>query len=375
MSPTVKLKYVKTMFDRHGHLRHYFRRAGFPSATLPGSPGDPAFMQAYTAALAGLELPRKPRNATLDGSIASAVHGYLTSLDFKDKAPDTQETYRIVLRGIAREYGDGPVASLKRKDIKKIVAKLLPQRGKARHWLKLLKILLKWCVDEGWIEDNPAAGIKNVSLDSEGHKPWPAEYIEKFRARHGLGSMARLALELLIATASRRMDALKLGRQHLQGGVITFRPNKTRRRTNVEVPIPVPVELQRAIDAMPSSTGLTFIHKPDGTKFSKSWFGDWFRERAREAGIPDGYTPHGLRKSTAERIALASATAPELMSFGGWSSMTQADEYIRKVNRKKLAAAAAKKLAEPAPSAPAEAPVRALDVDADPEGNGPERER
>jgi integrase len=104
--------------------------------------------------------------------------------------------------------------------------------------------------------------------------------------------------------------------------------------------------LQAAIDAVADAPGLTFIARDDGRPYSTWGFGDWFREQCRAAGIPDGFTPHGLRKATATRIAEAEATAPELMSFGGWSSLTQAEAYIREANRKKMAEAATRKLAE-----------------------------
>jgi hypothetical protein len=48
-------RYVNSYWDRHGRLRHYFRRRkGAPSIPLP-APGSAEFEQAYAAALQSTE--------------------------------------------------------------------------------------------------------------------------------------------------------------------------------------------------------------------------------------------------------------------------------------------------------------------------------
>ena len=53
----IKLKYVVEDQDRHGNIRHYFRRKGQPKIRLRGIPGSDEFMEAYRAALANAEKP------------------------------------------------------------------------------------------------------------------------------------------------------------------------------------------------------------------------------------------------------------------------------------------------------------------------------
>jgi hypothetical protein len=55
---SIRLDYVHAFRDRHGKRRHYFRRAGFKSLPLPGSPGSEEFMRVYVAAyIASKEAP------------------------------------------------------------------------------------------------------------------------------------------------------------------------------------------------------------------------------------------------------------------------------------------------------------------------------
>ena len=52
-----------------------------------------------------------------------------------------------------------------------------------------------------------------------------------------------------------RADVIGLGRQHVQGGILSLR----RQKTKVPVDIPMLPELQAAIDAMPKGEHLTFL--------------------------------------------------------------------------------------------------------------------
>src|SRR5215470_4234677 len=54
----IRLLYVKSYLDRHGKVRHYFRRRGYPTVALPGVPGSPEFMEAYRLASSGERVTR-----------------------------------------------------------------------------------------------------------------------------------------------------------------------------------------------------------------------------------------------------------------------------------------------------------------------------
>jgi len=84
---------------------------------------------------------------------------------------------------------------------------------------------------------------------------WGAPQIAAYRERHAVGTMARVAIELLLNIASRRGDAHKLGVQHMQDGKIRWRPQKTIRSTGKELSIRILPEFQRTLDAMPNGDG------------------------------------------------------------------------------------------------------------------------
>jgi integrase len=81
---------------------------------------------------------------------------------------------------------------------------------------------------------------------------------------------------------------------------------------------------------------MTFLVTEFGAPFTDAGFGNWFRDRCNEAGLPR-CTAHGLRKAGATIAAENGATEHQLMAIYGWESPKQAALYTRKANRKRLA--------------------------------------
>jgi hypothetical protein len=115
-----------------------------------------------------------------------------------------------------------------------------------------------------------------------------------------------------------------------------------RLKTNVPFDIPLLPSLVTELELHPKDQ-LTFLMTEYGKPFTAAGFGNWFRDRCNEAGLPQ-CAAHGLRKAAAVRHALNGATAPELMAWFGWKTLAEAQRYCEMANRIKLAEAAAGKM-------------------------------
>jgi hypothetical protein len=111
---TFRYRFVHRFRDRHGRLRHYFRRPGFKSVALPGAPGSTEFKAAYDAALAGDTAPKihVGEGRLRQGTIGALVSTYLASAAFRTLSPNTQATYRGIIERFRAEHAAGPVAGL-----------------------------------------------------------------------------------------------------------------------------------------------------------------------------------------------------------------------------------------------------------------------
>lgn len=334
------LHYVHEFKDRHGKARRYFRRPGFKRVPLPGLPGSEEFMAAYQAALSGESAPRLAIGAsrTRPGSVSALIVRFYQTAQWAGLAKSTQDTYRGIFERFRAEHGDKRVALLGREHIKRMHEAKLSTPAAANNWLRMVRLLLDFAIDEGLRTDNPARAVRGVRHETDGHVPWSDEHIAAFRSRHALGTRARLAMELLYNTAQRRSDVVRIGRQHVRSGVLALRQQKT----GTLVEIPVLQELQAAIDAM-AVDGMTFLITEAGAPFTAAGFGNWFRDVCDAAGLR-GISAHGLRKAAATRLAEAGCTDHQIMAWGGWTSIKEVQRYTVAANRKRLAQTAAEKL-------------------------------
>ena len=157
--------------------------SGFP---CPACQVSDQFMEAYRIALAGQALPRPMIGAsrTKAGSIAALVVSYFASPVFLSLAPATQTTYRNILERFRVEHGDKPVALLTRQHINAMLAKRVLTPAAANHWLRLVKALMAFAVEEGWRKDNPTTGIIRIKNRTEGFHTWDENEIAQFEAHH-----------------------------------------------------------------------------------------------------------------------------------------------------------------------------------------------
>jgi hypothetical protein len=88
----LRLKFIHRFKDRHGTVRHYFRRPGAPRVALPGLPGSAEFMAAYQAALGSVEKLPIGADRVVKGTMSSLIVAYYSSAEWKQLARVTQAT-------------------------------------------------------------------------------------------------------------------------------------------------------------------------------------------------------------------------------------------------------------------------------------------
>jgi integrase len=330
--------YVHGYLDRHGKPRHYLRLPGRIHTALPGAPWSEEFMTAYAAAMNNSLPVTIGIRRTKPGTVEEAVARYLGSGVFAALASSTQAKRRAIIERFRVEHGDKRIGKLQPEHVGRMVAKLRPHAQ--RNTMKMLRGLMAFAAMDGLIAADPTVGVKLARpQDTGGFATWSVDSIEQYRRAHALGTRARLALELLYGTMQARCDVVRLGRQHVQGGVLSLR----RGKTGAPVDIPILPELQVAIDAMPK-TGLTFLVTEHGKPFTAAGFGNWFRYVCKQAGVAKNLSAHGLRKAGATRLAEHGCTDHEIMAWGGWKTLKEVQRYTKEANRKRLAKQAAGKL-------------------------------
>lgn len=100
--------------------------------------------------------------------------------------------------------------------------------------VKALRELFKWAKSPGidLADSNPAREVELLlSNNPDGFKPWTEEDVQKYEARHPVGTKARLALDLFLYTGVRISDVVRLGRGMERDGCLVFTEEKGGSRT------------------------------------------------------------------------------------------------------------------------------------------------
>jgi site-specific recombinase XerD len=363
----LNLPHVNSFFDSRGRLRHVFRRKGHKRITLKGKPGDAEFMEHYHALLesTGTALVTIGSSRAAAGTVDHAVVAFLRHEDFtKGLSKATQATWRPILSRFrefttssGRRYGENRIATI----TKQAVVAFLDGNAASgkKKLLSTIRGLIRFAISQDMLSADPTEGLKlKAAPKSIGHMTWLEPQIAQYRERHAIGSMARLAIELLLNIAARRHDAHLLGQQHVRDGKLHFRPHKTINSTNKTLTIKIMPELQAALDAIPKGTRgdgvLTFLTSEKGSAFSSAnsfgmTFAQWCKQARLEPvlcddGLTRTYRAHGLRKAALRILAHRGATAVELQAISGHSSLAQLQEYLNEVEQERAADAALAKL-------------------------------
>jgi integrase len=334
----LKLKYLVQDIDRHGSVRSYVRIKGKPKVRIRGIPGSEEFMSAYQAALSktdGDDKGRKYQRAAI-GSFGYACLAYYASAEFKVLDSKTQQWRRSALDKICQQHGHKPIALMQRKHIRMLRDERAATPAAANQRLRALKALFKWAVEAEIAPNDPARDVGTIEHLGEGHHSWSTAEVKQYEQTHPIGSKARLAMALILYTAGRKEDAIRLGAQHIRDGRLRYTQAKNEHRKPNHMDIPVHPELARIIAATAPSGHLTFLVNDNGRPFTTRHFGRVFRKWCDEAGLPH-CSAHGLRYATAAHLAELGASPHEIMAITGHRSLAEVERYTRAARQAALA--------------------------------------
>ena len=344
--PIIRLKHLNVFKDRYGLQRTYLRIPGMRATPLPGKPGSPEFMAAYNSAVAAAVPKAKTDGQVIPGSLDALAMSYYDSPAFNGLRESTQAAYRRIVEELRAGHGSRPVHRLEPRHVEMLMAQKAEHPTAANHRLRLLRALMAHAVKIRMIPTDPCLGIRKVPYKTDGYHTWTDDEIATFEAKYPSGSRERLAFSLLLYTGQRRSDVVRMGRQHIRDIVLEGRRSAaievTQVKTSRRLLVPIHPALAREIEHAPRNR-LTFLLTEKGQPFSPTGFYNLFSDWAREAGLPTGRSPHGLRKAAGRRLAEAGATAHQIMSILGLTLQT-AEIYTRQAEQGRMAVAGMERL-------------------------------
>lgn len=335
-SERVKLPRVHRVRRRGAVYKyHKITRARLPSDV----PEDhPSFIAAWTA-----EEGKKPTIGPRPepGTISEGIATFLRSDTYLRFSAEYRATVRRHAEAIRENYGIGQASDLEARHIDLDLAKLSGHAAVSRR--KTWRLLGAHFKRTGLSVTDPSSAADKVRAPkSSGHVPWTLAEVEAYRTRWPIGTTQRLAFELLYWTGARTVDAVALSPSMIgHDGVMTFTQSKTGAPAYVPWSCALPVwgtimEHDRRIlhECLPRGV-FTFLETAGGRVRTKKGLSNLISAAAREAGI-NGRSAHGLRKSRLTILAELGASAHVIMSWGGHKTLSEAQEYTARADRKRI---------------------------------------
>jgi integrase len=327
----IRLPYVHEYRDRHGKLRRYVRRSGPRRVVLPGLPGSPEFMQAYQDAVSGPVVRARTPKA---GTLAALAIEFFGSTEFANLKPSSQGTYRMTLGPVLELDGHRLVRDLPADKARKIIQEIGARRPAMANLTRaVLRRMFSFAMTIGQRRDNPFDAVPKYKIGT--HHTWTDGELEAYEKRWPLGTRERLAYDILLYTAQRVGDAVRIQRSAIRNGIITL----VQQKTGTEVFVPMHPALARSISAGPAK-GLYLIGDRNGRPITRRTLSLLISTATKAAGLPAECVAHGLRKAALRRLAEHGATSKEMQAVSGHKSLSEIERYTRQADQQRLAKAA-----------------------------------
>jgi integrase len=356
--------YVTTERTRHGRIVYYFRRPGKPKKRIRAEPGSPEWHRILAALKEGRELPAEstqPEPRAARGTFDAILAAFQTSPEWLTALKPASRKYLLPsLRYMKKRWGSYQVAEVEPHNVKSLLRGAATGKGDL-DWpadrysasahnamLQALNKVFAFAEVELKLDprNRPTFKIAKLRLESK-DSTWTEAEIEQYRRYWPIGSVARLALELLYETGARgRSDAIRLGWKDIDGdGELVFTPRKTDRSTKVQVvgfnlnDLRSPY-LKPCLDLVSPrqlARDLPFLLRKNGKPYNEDLFGRHIAKWAKAAGLPDHCRAHGLRHAFGCRLADDGAGHYGIGAALGDRDPKAIEVYTKKRNNAKLA--------------------------------------
>jgi integrase-like protein len=293
---------------------HYVRKNG-NYYRIHAEPGTQEYDAEYWQILTG-------RRASLKTSYKKLIENYRKSDRWTDLAPRTRADYEKVHEYLLEKAGNKDAKKTRRVDI---ITAMDANRHRVRfanYIQQTMNVLFEHAIDKGWVDQNPAKGIRLLKTPREKqrpHTPWPDWAVKNFRSE--CSQQARLILEMGIGSVQRPDDWTRFRWDDFDGTALLV----IQQKTGKELYIPCTRHLLDALKIAPRA-GETILTKRDGSPLPYRRMAQIMRDERKRLGVL-AFDLHALRYRGIHELALHGCTDDEIGSYSGHTSSAMIKKY------------------------------------------------
>jgi len=313
----------------------YFIKDG-SRVTMPGrfpfDREDGTFWAKYAECLKGqaaLNIGRR--------TLGELIKKYRASDEFNAlRAGSTQKTYDRYLNRLNDRAGTVLVRRFKKPDLIALRNAFKDKPATANYILTVATVVFEEGVNLGWIEHNPARGVRKVELNTEQRLPWSEHDIRRLHEiAHPRES---LAIELCANTGQRISDVLNIKWDQLQtsnefGGKLGI--HVIQEKTGAELFVPFTARLCKFLEEADRDGEYIISNKVTGEKLAYTGIEQAVRKLREKLGIKK--TIHDLRHTAAHGLAAAGCNVEQIQSITGHTNSAMVKRYANSTLQGKTA--------------------------------------
>ena len=284
------------------------------AAGFPIKEGTAEFARAFLAAKTGYE----DVSAAAPKTVADLIREYRAASEFTRLGANSQRNYRGSIKKIELEFGTMPLLALRstsvRHEFKRWRDSFCATPRQADYHMMVLTRIFSVAKDNGYLRDNPCAGIGDIYDPDRTEALWSEADLAKLFAV--ASPEIRTVVMFALWTGQRQGRILTMPWSAYDGHVLAFPNNKRKRgQKATALRVPVAAELRQVIDALPKASPVMLVSSRK-TPWTSSGFQTSFGKTCAAAKIT-GLTFHDLRGTAVTRLALAGCSVPEIASITG----------------------------------------------------------
>ena len=347
LRPLRKLyRHLNIFATRSGSVLIYFRHKG-QNTLIPSHPiTEPAqFHIDYCQARDGEapargETKQNPGNHA-EGTWNAAIDLHVGSTDYTARAASTKRGYNAAITLLRKAWGPIAMAKAEPYHIEEMIDGLRAKGLSGNDVLTVIRKVSRIARKRGWLKIDLIGDDlhRERQKNPEGWRPYEPWEIEKWRQVYSIGSMARLAFELVYNHALARSDVVRVAPSHIgPDGALTIARQKTKEEQNSTISDPdllaclallPPPAASEPVDLQGRST-VPFLRNSKGAPFTADTFGRQWRKWADAAGLPSDFVIHGARKSFARDSDEMGVAETDAMRVMGQSDRSVFQHYAKR---------------------------------------------
>lgn len=272
--------------------------------------------------------PQPAASKVRPGSLQALHNLFEKDGSFTKLRERSQRDYAYAIRPALEWAGDMQAADISRKALRAWYRKLLEGRGpsNARNTMAVLRRLLSFGVDEGWLATNPALKMGLVTPASRA-RLWTLEERDRFVEQAMAEGRASVALAVMLGwcLGQRPADLRTLAWSAYDGQAVAIRQAKTDAR----VWIPAAPELRRLLDATPRRGVQIVVSEKTSRPYAESDLQHRFAAIRDAAGLPADLQFRDLRRTLATALGAAGCTDDQIRAVTGHRTRSVVAVYVR----------------------------------------------